>query len=301
MKKITHLILFIFLLISCSNNNRIIVKSDLETLRLKGKIKKIEKSAWEVEMSFGELKKIKPVIGPSIEPVGFYEDYFRELHFNKNGNITRRVWLDENDLIVSTENYYYDKYNRFIKYVTEKNNTLTTTYNDIDFTTNTHKKYLNNGSLSFEERYISFYDENSNIIKVDYYDKEKFTGREFLNYNSNGRLESKKQYMNWRGGNTKGKITGYKLFGYDFDGNLVSSLDSISSYKNIETSLDIYTYNEQDDVISQYCPREKFSLINPTYSYKYDKNNNWIERIEYVLHGKYKRPRQLTIRKIEYY
>ena len=122
--------------------------------------------------------------------------------------------------------------------------------------------YNSNGSLIYKNTYK--YDEKGNIIEENY-------------YNSNGRLYSKTTYK-------------YDEKGNMIEDNFYDSDDGSLIYKNT------YKYDEKGNIIEE-NHYDSNGRLDSKYTYEYDKNNNWTQRIEY----KNTIPHRITERIIEYY
>ena len=122
--------------------------------------------------------------------------------------------------------------------------------------------YNSNGSLIYKNTYK--YDEKGNKIEENY-------------YNSNGRLYSKTTYK-------------YDEKGNMIEDNFYDSDDGSLIYKNT------YKYDEKGNNIEK-NNYDSNGRLDSKYTYEYDKNNNWTQRIEY----KNTIPHRITERIIEYY
>ena len=122
--------------------------------------------------------------------------------------------------------------------------------------------YNSNGSLIYKNTYK--YDEKGNKIEENY-------------YNSNGRLYSKTTYK-------------YDEKGNMIEDNFYDSDDGSLIYKNT------YKYDEKGNIIEE-NHYDSNGRLDSKYTYEYDKNNNWTQRIEY----KNTIPHRITERIIEYY
>lgn len=278
----TAIFLFISFMFNFYVSGQIKIKTDLEEYNLKGRVKKIEKNYYTTKMYFGEITKDEPT-RPD-DPNIF--DSFRELHFNEYGNVIKNIYKDKNGSPDGYAIYTYDKYNRIIKMINNENNTITWSYNDIDFTS---KKHFPKGTSGEE---ISYYDKNSNLIKLEVYTNGELIFRRICEYNNKGELISEKEY----GGplaKQEGELTSQKSYQYAGILKFIHEVNKYGTddYKNTFNKYgDVIDITELKDFGSSFC-----------YEYKYDKNNNWIERIEYFQYPKNKTPHIMTIRKIEYY
>ena len=267
--------------------NNIYYENDLQKLKLRGNIKRIQKRAYQIGINYGELEKIEPISKITIEP--FFEDFFRDLHFNKNGNIIKSIMLDSKDRKIGERNIIYDNNNRIIKEIYNSVSTRRITYYDSD------KKSIEINPDG--EKIISFY-ENNNIIKQEYYRKNKLVQRIFIDYNDGNKKITEKKFTSIK----DGLLTSHFIYKYDKTYNLVTKIDSIKKTNLNLAKITDYKYNEFGDVVEINYPNEEFNgILRQNYSYKYDTQNNWIERIEYDGSGTHKTPVILTERIIEYY
>ena len=111
---------------------------------------------------------------------------------------------------------------------------------------------------------FKIYNEKGNKIEENY-------------YNSNGRLYSKTTYK-------------YDEKGNMIEDNFYDSDDGSLIYKNT------YKYDEKGNIIEE-NHYDSNGRLDSKYTYEYDKNNNWTQRIEY----KNTIPHRITERIIEYY
>lgn len=267
--------------------NNIYYENDLQKLKLRGNIKRIQKRAYQIGINYGELEKIEPISKITIEP--FFEDFFRDLHFNKNGNIIKSIMLDSKNRKIGERNIIYDNNNRIIKEIYNSVSTRRITYYDSD------KKSIEINPDG--EKIISFY-ENNNIIKQEYYRKNKLVQRIFIDYNDGNKKITEKKFTSIK----DGLLTSHFIYKYDKTYNLVTKIDSIKKTNLNLAKITDYKYNEFGDVVEINYPNEEFNgILRQNYSYKYDTQNNWIERIEYDGSGTHKTPVILTERIIEYY
>lgn len=294
MKSLKHISLFLLIsfIFNCCVNENINIKTDWEVYKLKGRVKKIEKNYYKPKMYFGEITKDE-LISPQ-EPLNF-QDFFRELHFNEAGYITKNVYYDKNGSPDGFTIYKYDKYNRLINETDDKNNTIDITYNDNDFTSIVHSRFLNL-DYPWEETTQNHYDENNNLIKKETFKEGKLIFRTFYEYNSNGKLISKKVY----GGSLadeEGGLSSHWIYYYDDGGNN----SKIYHETNFTKDNLLNRFNEYGDIIQITDDSGDLMPSIYSYEYKYDYTKNWTKRIEYYSVGNYKILSVLTIRKIEYY
>jgi len=87
-----------------------------------------------------------------------------------------------------------------------------------------------------------------------------------------------------------------KTFEYDNEGRLITVVWTDPETKI--TSVDKYKYNDKNDIIEHYNKNDFQRGIEEqkTFKYQYDKNGNWIQRIEYINSI----PTTMNERKIEY-
>jgi len=287
----TLLLLISFLLIlGCSNknekDNKIIkfpyYKTDLEEMKLRGKIKSFKEYSYKAIDSFGVISKGKKqhIDGFEAYPEGVFltfntEGFFKEsTEYTVYEKINEKIIYSYNQKGQKIEQNVYDSINKFDYKVVFK-------YNE--------KGYLFDRSLYDEKgklnkKFVFENNENDNEIKESL-------------YSSKGNLDSYYKYKYDNKGNLietsfidygRLVISENTIYIYDVKGNLILKNSSITIKEgtvDIETN---YTYNTLGDIES---------IDSTTYEYIYDSNNNWIKRIEYNSGF----PKFVLERKIEYY
>ena len=124
---------------SCSNE-RIVIENDLAVLRLKGQIKRVEKTIYKAVEKFGEIQK--DGFADNLYEVNS-NDRYSILYFDKYGYTIRRDYFSAKDN--SSSGYgliAYDSYHREISYISYNDkgqikSSSTKTYNDKEFTCKT--------------------------------------------------------------------------------------------------------------------------------------------------------------------
>ncbi len=315
MKKIyishTLLILLSFILFIGFSTNIYSQKNDIEEMNLKGKVKSLKKITYEVINKNNEIHKGEISKNPSSH---LYHV------FNKDGFNTEVYNYDtsNSELIFDTKNtFVYDYENRLKKkstsldgnlfseknYIYDGRGNLTemTEYNSLGKLLRTNKyiyddkgnkineiDFRPDGSLQYKSIYK--YDDQGNKIEWSWYDsdlnliykwKYKYNDKGYFiwskRYYSNGKSDLKTTYKR----NSNGIMIEWKNFQ---NGVLIGK----ENYKDDERG------NLIEQIISEQFGLDKKII---TCKYTYDKNNNWIKRINSLD----KKPMSITERTIEYY
>lgn len=299
-------------LISCnSSNNK--SKSDLEKLNLKGIVRSVKESQFEVHKEFGEFTKGGPKENSSYS--GMYsEPVYLEIElkeFNLNGflilknvfDITNKLLYDqtykyENDKLIeqsggyiqgsreTTKYTYYDngdlKYEKTYGQGLEKNELVDDILNaKTEFKTDKEGKltkitFYDNGNI--KRKYV--YDAKNNLTDKEYY---KYTGEKSskdsieYSYDNNDRLITKKYWI--------GDELNERFYAYD---DKFNEMSYITKVEGINDSKSVYSYDDygNDLIIEEFkydLGNDEFILkTKNNFLYKYDDKDNWIEKIEFL-------------------
>lgn len=264
-------------------------KTDLQIENLKGKIKTMSSSNYDVNIVEGQYKKgakknesfFDDIIITDYDTIGnkISETYI------KTDNSVREILTfkyNQKHLLVEItkdkfgkEKFEYNEQNRLINhYDYDKNERIK------NFTSYLYDK---NGNL-IEKRYANyiskhFYNPNKLLIRLEKYDTDEISMAEIL----------------------KSKIVSNNYFEYKYDTeNRISEEFEISKNHRNEQS---YMYDNFGNILAEFIYIDKksdgssYRSIIRKYIYKYDEKGNWISRIQIVD----KEPRSLDERKIEYY
>lgn len=270
-----------FILFSCSLTNENEFGTDWANHNLKGKVKSETLKVYNVSKKFGELKpgslsseayKHPLSHGYSYDmKTGFYEEPIRMRTFNADGFIATEKFYDEDKKVKAEINYSY----REGKLVEKSENYI------FSFIPNTHFReeyHYSQTTGKLESRYIysdsallgtQTFDYSDNKVTISYakssavlsYEKNRPTMR--ISYDSVG--------------NEVG-VTKYNNHGF------------IVSYNGASTQE--FTYNKFYDPISL-----KEDIDSYSFTYEYDKMNNWTKRITY----KDEEPLFIEIRELSYF
>jgi hypothetical protein len=263
---------------------KVINDSDLRQMKLNGKVKSIKEISYKAKDDFGEIKK-----GVRARRDFWKEDYI--IVFNNKGNkIEEKKYSTDGGL---KEKIIY-KYN---------GNTNKTE----------ERYYKQNGSLDYKLSYK--YEENilTEINRVDPNDKLVYKIK--LKYDSNNNLQEKTRvsdkgrpifkyiyYYNKKGYKIKAKAYNYynnkklywiRTYDYNERGDLIEKKE-YDENKEL-TSKTIFKYNDKGNIKKEYKPND--NQDHWSYSYKYDKNENWIRKTIY----NNEIPQYIVERTIEYY
>ncbi|MDG1227884.1 MAG: hypothetical protein P8P15_07900 [Polaribacter sp.] len=252
--------------------------SDTTKNNLKGKVKTLHESYFEVDNIYDETLDEDGY--PDMKIVGFKrgkpkgtDDYIGFKYFyNKKGFITKQYQYSYGELFSKT------------MFLLNENNQKTELL---------EYKYVN-GKFIERKKYYSHtyvYSKNQIIEKSINLETKKLYSRSVYVYNPGGKLDRF---------TTEYYKTGHKInqcYIYDSNNYLINIVSLPNEKKNREPT---FVNNSKGDVIeakkNKYI-RGKMKKITEKYEYKYDNNDNWIEKITIVN----KIPEIMTERKIEYY
>ena len=258
--KIHLYLLLLFGLLSCSNSNSFDrhKMTDWERLNLKGKVKHITESIWKAEGDFGAFEKDE---SNAVQKVG-------QLSFNKEGYLTieqganyRKEYLYGDDLTKCTEmkEYYW---------INNKKGGLKSTY-----------QYNEQGQLIAQ---IIHYPEGKPPTTLPYeYDSEgnntlgyTSLGVILLNeYNDEGQAIRYKAYLSKSDyEKDRNATTGY--YKYDQNGNKIEQGYSSGNGLN-QTKWKYDAYGNKIEEVKFHNEKERKKR---TFTYQYDKQNNWTWR-----------------------
>lgn len=262
-------------------------KDDREISNLKGNIKKIvsyqykavEKSL-KIEKSDFIDKDLSFYIvydkNRNIFEEGSYEKENKKLSYIQNkykdNSLIKSISYNSANKIIEFSYYKYDKSKKLIEtlFTDNKNKSHTKIsyyYKDGKITLEQVYDFESNTSEKFEYKY----DKNNNLIKQE---REIFRNQKhkiILSYD-NKNIVSKVE-----------EIAGNKNLGFYYYYNTKKQLNKFNIkwlHDNTEMSDKIY-YNENGDIIKISTTERDNKKSETTYKYKYDKNKNWIERLEY--------------------
>lgn len=270
MKKLTYLIISL-LFISCSAQKKILLES---TFNLQKPTKSIEEIRYYTSPINDSISK-KKISGYSL-----YE-------FDNSGNLTLRKEYDSNKKLTKKNITDYDYKNLIYTEFEYKNEDSLNIYSKSDYTVGTNMKassvvhHLSNGDVLFESEFT--YDSKKNKVKEIELENGHQTVIIWENIYDGKNLIERKEFLN---GSTKFSKT---LFEYNNLGNLSNKKWINQSGKTVFD--DSFEYDLFGNVTVNIQKNNK-----STFQYKYDKFNNWIERIEY----KNGEPSILTERKLKY-
>ena len=280
--KVIITMILMILLSACGSKSKD-QKSDVKILGLKGKVKSIKYMTYNAELKFGAIKKGEQ--SNSKENNKYFNFNENEIKIEDGEYISydqiqiKRLYI-YNDKNILTQTSGYNLNGDFLGKLTYEIDSQGDLIETNDF----------NSKNEFMGKTIYTRDNNGNAIETNIYDsmgnlKSKFTsdhdskGRilESIYYDSNGELLEKK-YIKY---DNKGRIIERKLI--------------------IDTSIFIQNFkydNKETDDLTVMIKSENYSIISETiYTYKYDKNGNWIEKISIEDEV----PKIIVEREIEYY
>jgi hypothetical protein len=249
---------------------------DAEKMNLKDNVKEVVEYYFDVEVEEDVIKKGKmwtkfigkkyvfDESGNLLEDFSFRDstditiaskNYRNEFKFDENGRVILKLKYDEEDMLKKQYEYKYDKFGRLIAYNIYKANG--DEYGKTSFKYDKKTGYINTRITkdSYTYKYTYKYNklENGNLECHEYYGKTK---EETAVYNKDGQILDQMEHSRITLGIPVGGDS--EKFEFDENGN--------ETYK-ISLTKEIMGYNEK----------------TIKFSYKYDDQSNWIEKIKYTV------------------
>lgn len=290
-KRIIPFLILLFVIGCATNKNSNSVNKKATTWEkdnLKGKVKTFYEISYERDTSENMVKE-------DLKSDSIYWKFIAKTasEYDKNGNIIARRWYDEYDYLTGGDTYKYNKKQSKIEW--ERYNVFNDTENFIVY-------------------YI--YDNKGNQIKKNIYEKEELVERHTYKYDKKNNLIEYKWF------NRDGSLRFLRTYKYDSNGNQIElnwheigspSHNRYTSKYNkkgqkIKEDLDVYSkntfvshdtkwiykYNSKGNLIKvyKYWFNKKYKendYLYETFLYKYDTNNNEIERTIYDTNGNLER------------
>lgn len=296
--KLSHIILLV-LLSSCAGGRK--QKSDVEEMKLKGKVKTMAEYSYEAEEKFGEIQKGKRLV----ETKNYHFD--PAYSFDERGMIKEVVAYTVNSSIAEKTINKYDGNGHLIE---------SSSYNFNGSLRSRQTNTYNNQGLKVEEgnydaigtisqKSIYKYDNNKNLIEAIGYNKSgtqdykqimKYNNKnqmiENVFYDPQNKLLTKITYVNDEQGNwlTYNEFTnsGFqsKKFAYTYDntGNEIETNELQEWENEPEKKSNIKRTNKYDNNnnITEYKWFNEDGSLGGTFIYKYDYDakGNWIKKVE---------------------
>jgi len=141
------------------------------------------------------------------------------------------------------------------------------------------------------EKHTYKYDGNGNLIEMYWYNPYgSLAGKSTYKYDGNGSMIEENFY------NPYGSLAGKSTYKYDSNGNRIEINNSTPPYYSWKFT---FKYDGNGNEIESNSYKQDGSLdLKSTYKkYSYDKNLNWIKRIEFINDG----PPYISERVIEYF
>lgn len=294
LKTIALLLIFVVSILGCSGEKPKefpYYKSDLEKMKLRGKVKSYREYSYKANSSFGKISK-----GERQYEEGF--DYYPNggfLTFNTKGFLKENIEYDIKDGIKEKNTYIYDENEKIIetkRYYSDKNALylLLYKYDDKGFLTE-RTLYNSKGIIDNKDVYGN-QKENNEIIVNNYGSDGE------LNFSTSSKFDNEGNIIEYRDNSYSGNgFSSTISYIYDNQDNMVKE-NSATTLTDDGRTLDMisnYNYNKYGDKIEHWFDDSTESKT--TYEYEYDSQNNWIKRIEFDKRF----PKFILERKIEYY
>jgi hypothetical protein len=276
------LLIFIILLSACGGIKKG-DQTDVKILGLRGRVKSIKCSSYYAELKFGEIKK--GIKSSSKEDNIYY--YFNE----------KEVKIEEGEY----GSYGAIQKKRLYKYNDKENLIQRSDFDSKDdFLGKTIYTRDNKGNLIEESKFnskdefvgkiIYIRDKKGNAIETNIYDSIGILNSKFkFEYDKKGRILESRYY------GPDDKLWEEKYIKYDEKGRMKEEKLKIGTSIFVK---DLRYENKETNDVTLMIRSKDFSIMSKTrYTYKYDKNNNWIEKISI----EDEKPKTIKKRKIEYY
>lgn len=281
MKKLTPLLILMFFSISfvnaqCGNAYDYDHKnfSDLEKRNLKGEIKSVTSSHYDIIDKFGEISKGAKNCG-------------QKILFNVDGTLNKIIEYNSKGEINNIDKHEYENGEiRFISHYKGNGDFLAKTSYVREGNNIREQRYLFNGKLN-PQWFLRTYDRNGNMTRQVWknHENENETSEDCFEYDEFNRIKKS-------GSNSNSYLY---ISSYENDStkipNKVETID-IKSGKTDEL------INIELDYFGNIISVSKDNKIVETYDYVYDENENWIKRIYYETEAII--PQEIIERDIEY-
>jgi len=285
MKKIIYTFLAL-MLISCFGQNN---KNSLQKEKILGNVKSVREISYVAHDKFGKVSK-----GARKGDI-LHQDFLKI--FNTNGNnIETIIYNSDGSLFQKHINKFDKNANEVEKNIYDSNNSLKWKYlikyddkgNKIE-----ENYYSSDGNLHSKETYK--YDNEGNKIEENYYSLEPISGSESVHtkwtFKHNDQNKTTEWYYHTPGYEP---LLNY-IYKYDDNGNQIEWSGHNLGMPNFKTHAN-YDFNGNLLEIKSYETNERLKS-HENHKYQFDKNGNWIQRIDYVNEI----PKFIIQREIEYY
>ncbi|WP_405411675.1 hypothetical protein [Maribacter sp. Asnod1-A12] len=300
--KIVPFIIVVFLF-GCKLENQ--QKNHLDLRGLKGKVKSLVETEYNIKSNFGEIKKVD--YGGRTTKISYNESgYMTEYtYYNQDGSFNNRTTYlyddNLNEIEVKEFNFSGEIESKELK-VYDNNILVETKGLDSKGRLSWKIEYRNNSNGDIQE--LIQYNQDGKVYSRQLYEYDKNENHiQTVSFNSKENIGKKSIYQY----DDKGNRIEWKLF--ESNGNLISSEKYEYNKKDKKTIISRYgsknkleytfskSYNEYGDEttsLNHFPPDETYSFY---YEHIYDDYNNWIELKDYQNNV----PNKIVERIIEYY
>lgn len=235
---------------------------------MKKNIKQVNEISWTAIINNGDISKGEK------KRLDYEHDFVKK--YNINGNLSEANFYNVDGKLLYNQLYKYDDQGNKIEEITI---------------------HANGDKI----RKILIYDGNGNEVEVAFYVKEDLNYKTYTTYSNNGRKvesvvhnpsnnqKSKTVFINDENGNN------IEMLGYNYDGSL--DFKQISKYDSRGNGIEWAHYRQDGSLEYQYKRKfdsrnneieweivydsdlNKPDYLKKSWTYKYDNNNNWVEKI----------------------
>jgi hypothetical protein len=282
-RKIFFVITLASVISSCSQTMS--QDNDLLKLNLKGNIKQIKQFTFFAIEKFGEIQK-----GELQPNIFFPENKNMILVFDNDGYIKEKQNFDNAGIYIDKRKYTYNEQRIIISEIgyDTKENIIYSLKGIYDAEKMTVKSIIIY-SKDYSVQTIDYYDNSNSKIKIDWYREDgELSSRTIFKYDKKGNVIEENIYT------ADGKLYAKSQNIFNKDGYKIEKIYSRKS----EQRNDYFKYDDFGNIIEEYSNKLGILVHKYIYKYKYDSQNNWIERVCY-LNGEL--PVDFTERNIEYF
>lgn len=282
-RKIFFAIILTSFISSCSQTMS--QDNDLLKLNLKGGIKQIKQFTYVAIEKFGEIQK-----GELQPNIFFPENQNMILVFDNGGYIKGRQNFDKSGIYIGKTEYNYNDQKIIISTIGyDTKGSIDNSQKGIYDAEKMTVKSIINYSKDYSVQTIDYYDNSNRKIKIDWFREDgKLSSRTIFKYDEKGNIIEENIYT------SDGKLYSKNQNIFNKEGYKIEKITSDHSGKKN----DYFKYDDFGNIIEEYCNKPGILINKYIYKYKYDLQNNWIERVSYI-NGEL--PVDFTERNIEYY
>jgi hypothetical protein len=293
--------------------------NDWQKMELKGRVKYMEKCQYKPIEKDGKVLKGGKVIDNWL-------DFDEHIFFNEAGNITEEKDYGNNDTLKKVVVYMYNSVQKLTRIDVMGQDKNRDSYTLLDYNDRNNlvqsRKFTNDSIL--DEYSLSVYDAHNRLVEWNYFYEDILRDKWISKYDNKGRMIEQRyitsndpkdvgilytykydkkgneiEYMSsdWYGGKSLTKCSAR----YNDHNKVIEKVYIKSNTENTIEAVAIYEYDAMGNVIVdfqiQYMNKQELIQSKDSYTYVYDSQGNWIQKISY----RNDQPVRFDERKIEYF